>query len=653
MTASLDADPGELAIAADKTLSARADACAFDETIGVLAATALTGHPSRPKLGPRSVDARSLPFLAANIDSPDRDGDFIIKRTLGQGGMGLVELAEQRSLQREVAIKRARNDGPETHCAALLAEAVYTGYLEHPSIVPVHQLGRDASDRPVMVMKKIEGATLEDVLRDPAHTLFSRSGGDRLAFFVDVGRKLADALAYAHDRGVVHRDIKPANVMLGRFGEVYLLDWGIATRVGEKLEEGAIAGSLSYMAPEMLRPEAGDIGPATDVYLLAATLHQCLTGSPPHTGPDRMAVLESIAHSAPRTYSVDVPDELAETLRRAMHRDPEQRFASAELFGEALAGFEAHRAASALGRVAEARLAELRALVANGAPQRDVHVVFYECRFGFEQSLRAYPAAKDSVRGLADALVTMAGFELRERNLHAAEALLARLDSPPPELVGKLEALRVELDLEHGDRERLKRIEHDMDDNVGRTERTIVARSALVLLVLVGTTIGVLRGLGLFAPGPRVMTFSMIPGGVMLFGVLYVFRARLLANLRSRQIACTLVVLYLVLTTNRTIGALAGRSFSDVATGDAMIFCAVAASAALTLRRVYLVAAVVFWAAALVIQHLSDRAVFALGGAAMVSAFAIVAAPRRFSEPLLTGPGGSREREQHPRSERL
>jgi serine/threonine-protein kinase len=637
-----DRDTRALAAAVAETLARSAPGAAFDATIGVAAATALAPSATAPAVGPRTVDARTLPRIAMTRAADESDADLSIAGTLGEGGMGVVERAHQRSLQREVAVKRAQDHGPPERYAALLAEAVFTGYLEHPSIVPVHALGRDEAGRPVMVMKKIEGVTLDELLRDPSHPAFARAGGDRLGFFLDLTRRLADALAFAHSRGVVHRDLKPANVMLGRFGEAYLLDWGIATRIGERLEPDAIAGSLAYMAPEMLRPASGEIDARTDVYLLGATLHECVTGTPPHGGRTTMEVLLSIAESPPREYPGTVPEELAAILQRAMHREPTERFPTAEAFGQALARFEAHRAASDLATIAQGRLGELRERIEGAAPPAEVHAVFHECRFGFEQSAKSHPEGRVAKRGLRDALIAMTGFEIAHRNAPAAEALLARLDPPPVELSEHLDALKAELVREAEGRERLRRLEHDLDDAVGGRERSVAARIVLACLSILALALATLRFTGLFVVGPRVMAIAMIPGGLILGTVLYRWRRDFFGNHVSRQMGFTMVALFVGVATNRVTGALAGRAMAEVASGDALVVATVSAVSALTLRRVYLLPAGFFWVAALAMPAMGERSFIPLLAAAVASVVVVVAAPASLRVPLLSRPGGEK-----------
>ena len=174
----------------------------------------------------------------------------------------------------------------------LLREAWVTGVLEHPNIVPVHDLVLDEQGMPRLVMKRIEGVEWGALIADEAQVR-SRFGARRpLYWHLDVLRSVCNALEYAHSRGIIHRDIKPENVMVGGFGEVYVLDWGIALaldgRYGQRLDktsdEERLAGTPRYAAPEMVLPEAGGQGVHTDVYLLGATLFHAVVGRGPHQG---------------------------------------------------------------------------------------------------------------------------------------------------------------------------------------------------------------------------------------------------------------------------------------------------------------------------------------------------------------------------------
>ncbi len=288
--------------------------------------------------GPMASGATAPPGVGATPD-------LTLVGRLGEGGMGIVHLAHQRSLRRDVALKTVRDvaDRPATR-ETLWREAVVMGQLDHPHIVPVHALGADRDGRPALVMKRVEGWSWQEVAADPAHPLRRDADVDAIALHVEIAAKVADALAFAHDHGVLHRDVKPDNVMVGRYGEVFLGDWGVATALpGAAADDDTgpvgIADTPAYMAPEMLLGRRDALSPRTDVFLLGATLHAVVTGTGRHEGGDLRAVLASVAHPKPIAYGAEVPADLAELLQRATAADPASRPASAGELRTALRGF--------------------------------------------------------------------------------------------------------------------------------------------------------------------------------------------------------------------------------------------------------------------------------------------------------------------------
>ncbi|MEO8699330.1 MAG: protein kinase [Kofleriaceae bacterium] len=187
---------------------------------------------------------------------------------LGRGGMGEVVLAHDDRLDRAVAIKRMRSEATPELAARFLREARIQARLDHPSVVPVHETGVDADGVPYFTMKRLTGRTLASLIPEAAMQRLLRA-------LVDV----CLAVELAHARGVIHRDLKPANVMLGDYGEVYVLDWGIATIAGEPDPELDFAGTPGYMAPEQARGEP--LTPAADSYALGCILREILRDEPP------------------------------------------------------------------------------------------------------------------------------------------------------------------------------------------------------------------------------------------------------------------------------------------------------------------------------------------------------------------------------------
>jgi serine/threonine-protein kinase len=264
-----------------------------------------------------------------------------------------VFVALDGELPREVALKEIQlrhADDPDSR-SRFLREAKVTGKLEHPGIVPVYGLGRHADGRPYYAMRFIRGDSLQEAI-DRFHRPEEAppDPGERaLEFRKLLGRFLdaCNAIAYAHSRGVLHRDLKPANIMLGPYGETLVVDWGLAKAIGQ--EEIAAGSSLSatepagsgvtaagqalgtpaYMPPEQAAGRLEELGPASDVYSLGATLYHLLTGRPPFTGRDVRAILKQVQAGdfpPPRQVRPDVPTALEAVCLKALALRPEDRY---------------------------------------------------------------------------------------------------------------------------------------------------------------------------------------------------------------------------------------------------------------------------------------------------------------------------------------
>jgi eukaryotic-like serine/threonine-protein kinase len=449
-----------------------------------------------------AFDVAALPRLSLDegalrrggVPAAERGADLQLTSLLGEGGMGAVYSARQRALNRDVAIKRLHSgETSERARDALLGEARVMGGLEHPNIVPVHALGCDEDGLPILVMKRVEGVAWQALLDDPSHPMWSElvaSHERRLVFHLNVLASVCNALRFAHDRGVIHRDIKPENVMIGVFGEVYLLDWGVACRL-EGPTDDRIVGTLAYMAPEMvLAPGSAD--QRTDVYLLGSVLHQILTGLVLHDGTSVSEVLCAIMLAEPRDvheYADSVPSVLAELCVAATHPDPSRRPPSVEAFGKALAAYAAHRASQDLAASALEKLdeADLRIDESSDAiVEMEVGVLLAECRFGLEQSLQQWPENDAARRGLQRCLERAFERELRLRNASAARALLAALPDRRSEMDTRLETLERELGDARALEERNAELARERDASVSAVPRFLLFGA--MLLVVTGAS---------------------------------------------------------------------------------------------------------------------------------------------------------------------
>ncbi len=416
----------------------------------------------------RDTLRNSLPHLPVG---EGEDAQFQMAGLIGRGGMGVVHEARQRSLAREVAIKMVPPDKVSRSAEnALLQEARVMGMVEHPNVVPVHMIGQDDSGRPVIVMKRIHGTPWSDYIDGAAEV----PDEDALTFHLEISKAACRALSFAHDRGIIHRDLKPENVMIGRFGEVYLLDWGLAVALRDNVGKIPLAdtsdevvGTPAFMAPEMTVGRGDRLSHRTDIFLLGSTLFCAITGYPPHDGDSLFAVMSAAYMGRRRDYPVSIPSELREICDRAMALDPADRFQTADEMREAIDAFLAHRASHTLVADARKRLFALREAIVAG-DEDTVHQVFGEARFGFASALKIWSENEDAITGLQDTVVAMIEFEVDHENLAAARALYVQLPQPDETVFATIEALAEEL----GTREaKLKKIAFDYDESVGISER--------------------------------------------------------------------------------------------------------------------------------------------------------------------------------------
>ncbi len=317
------------------------------------------------------------------------ESGYRLLRRVATGGMGEVWEAVQVSLGRVVAIKavrpdRLRDGGVDAGQVAeeFRREAVFAARLEHPNILPVHDLGRDPKGAPILAMKFVQGTPWDRAL---AQDLQRISPAELLARHLPILIAVSQAVAFAHSRGIVHRDLKPAQVMLGEFGEVLLIDWGLAMFVGGEqqledarqlglpmLEGRATAsnpsGTPALMAPEQTIASAAGIGTWTDIYLLGGTLYFILTGTYPHEDESVhrafMRAHEGVVQPpSERAPNREIPPDLEELCLHALRREPADRPATAQEF---IAALQAHLSGESKRRESRALAERARGVLSAG-----------------------------------------------------------------------------------------------------------------------------------------------------------------------------------------------------------------------------------------------------------------------------------------------
>jgi len=302
-------------------------------------------QPLAPLVSAALDPALSLEERLRGLAAGER-GRYTPLGEVARGGMGRILRVWDARLGRELAMKvvaqrplDATSDEEQADHARRLTrfidEARITAQLDHPSIVPVHEIGLDEHGSVFFTMPLVRGQHLGNVFEE------ARAGrnGWSLARVVDVVHKVALTLAFAHQRGVVHRDLKPENVMVGSFGEIYVMDWGLALLLGKKEREG-IVGTPAYMSPEQAAGRTDEVGPRSDVYSLGALLYEYFAARRPHettleANVGSGASVESILARPPRPLCElvpDVPRELEAIIARAMRHAASARYPDALAF---------------------------------------------------------------------------------------------------------------------------------------------------------------------------------------------------------------------------------------------------------------------------------------------------------------------------------
>jgi serine/threonine protein kinase/formylglycine-generating enzyme required for sulfatase activity len=396
----------------------------------IFAGTRTTVPCSGDRLDDQPDPGASLPSTPAV--PPDTPRIEVLSRyddlgPIGMGGMGEVRRVRDRRLGRVLALKtlHAPSLSRPSLVSRFLEEAQVTAQLQHPGIVPIHDLGTLPDGRLWFTMKEVTGQTFGEVIGEVHAVRGTRwqpaASGWTLRRLVDALRQVCEAVGYAHNRGVMHRDLKPSNIMVGRHGEVLVLDWGLAKVLGRperaaddgKLDPvqtarssdsfhqtmvGMVAGTPAYMSPEQANGEVDRLDARSDVYALGALLYEVLSGRPPFTGNSQMAVLAQVrsgppaalqrAHSPVHSLGLGpslradaagaqgppLPPSLVAACERAMARDPADRFDSAaELAAELQAwldGAKRQQEARALVSRAESKAPEAAAWRAQAATLR-------------------------------------------------------------------------------------------------------------------------------------------------------------------------------------------------------------------------------------------------------------------------------------------
>ncbi len=395
-------------------------------------------------------DAAVQITLVPSMESLARTEEFTIQELVAEDGAGQIFRADQGSLCRGVAIKKLLPEQLEKEAGfdaqdAFVAEALVTGVLEHPNIVPVHALGQDNKGHWFCSMKMVRGTSWKDLLHPESEPQpspeppTSASGPVALRdieFFAQRASKLdenlkilhsvCNAVAFAHSKNLIHRDLKPENVMVGAFGEVLLVNWGLAVDVTDALDQAEArvphksaarpGGTAEYMAPEQTHADGNLLSTQTDVFLLGAILHELLTGRAPNAAENiSLALTKAYQCDATREYDKGLP-ELAEICRKALSKQPQKRYANASEFQAALNEYSKHHLSTQTATKAarEAKRNDSRSLARA--------VVLYD------QALELWPGNKTAANAAQKARAALAEMEFASsRARFMAKAIAAAL----------------------------------------------------------------------------------------------------------------------------------------------------------------------------------------------------------------------------------
>jgi eukaryotic-like serine/threonine-protein kinase len=343
---------------------------------------------------PLEPENKQTLLIEENVDTQQNEEYVIPKigryddiQLIGAGAMGEVRRVFDYQLNRHLAIKiiHPKLMSNSNFRTRFVEEAQICAQLQHPNIVPVHEIGRFDDGRLYFTMKEIKGVPFEQAITD-FHNSNRKSQSSMLSFrrLMNSFRGVCNAIAYAHSNGVIHRDIKPENILLGEYGEVIVVDWGIAKVLGKKdchLESdidiqtnrsrsninatrlGQVAGTPTYMSPEQARGEIDKLDQKTDIYALGVVLYEILYGQPPYNGKDEFEVLEKVLSDEPIQFnknsiksSFPIPNEILTACKKSMSRNPDARFNSVDELSKVISDWlnGAKKREQALSIVAEA-----------------------------------------------------------------------------------------------------------------------------------------------------------------------------------------------------------------------------------------------------------------------------------------------------------
>ncbi|MHC4873575.1 MAG: protein kinase domain-containing protein [Planctomycetota bacterium] len=356
--------------------------------------------------------------MPVGVDEPD----FEILSKIGEGGMGVIYSARQTSLNRSLALKMIKGEGDDSKDVTFISEASIQSDLDHPNVAPLHELGLNEKGQLFCTMKLVTGASWKETIKEKS-TLEN----------LDILMRVCDAVAFAHAKGIIHRDLKPENVMLGEFGEVLLMDWGLAGRTAPEggLKKGSPSGGTpAYMAPEMTGDDNSLIGSHTDIYLLGAMLYEIITSHPPHGGSSVMQAVYNAAKN--KIKKTDKKGELTDIAMKAMSADPEKRYKDVSGLQAAINNYRQHAESIGLAERAEEDLQR--------AGKTGSYDDYAQALFGFREALELWDENTQASEGIINSSLKYAECAFNKDDLDLASSLLNEDTPEHKELAEKINA---------------------------------------------------------------------------------------------------------------------------------------------------------------------------------------------------------------------
>ncbi|MBD3243525.1 MAG: protein kinase, partial [Chitinivibrionales bacterium] len=352
---------------------------------------------------------------------------FTVVERVGSGATSQVYAVRDNSLARTIAVKFLKRAPGTTSARArerFFHEARVTAQLEHPNIMPIHDIGLDNESRLFFTMKNVQGSSVGDAIR-AVRRGETVEGFDGLADILDIFFKVCDAVGFAHEHGYIHQDIKPDNIMFGGHGEVLLLDWGCALDRHAQAEAAgkAIYGTPAYMSPEQARRELAD--ERSDIYCLGATLYHMLTLRHPTwtEDPEQFWAMKCAGELSPlpESAAARAPAPLLDICRIAMSPDREERYGDIVAFRDAVREYQAHAESIALTTAAKRRLGL--------AVAQSDYALFSKVIHGLEQALDMWPDHSDAQQAFFEARCAYATCALDRDDLQLAESIVGQEDA--------------------------------------------------------------------------------------------------------------------------------------------------------------------------------------------------------------------------------